>query len=1078
MRRIQALTIVMLTTLLGFSSEAEDKNSRGSGGAQKVLGSPPATYLNINNISTVLRNEGTSDIDMQQQNGGLVYPKGSRKTAVFQTGFLWGAQIPGESQVRVGGSAFRSGLQPGKILPNGLPEDPNLPKNRIYRVRPDYRTGDLSSEVRDEGVSESAVRAQYDADWNEWPATDGAPFDDRDSNGVYNPAVDVPGVKGADQTVWFVANDLNSTNTQNLYGTQPMGIEFQVTIWAYAQEGALGNMFFKRYLLINKGTLQLDSMYVCQWSDVDDGNATDDFAGSDTSLSMAYVYNGGNVDATYNPLPPPAVGFDFFQGPVVPTPGDSGIFLGRFRQGVRNLPMTAAFYFTRGDPSVTDPTQGTPAGATQFYNFFRGRIGLTGQPFVDPSGAQTSYALAGDPVTGRGWVDGQLQPPGDRRIGMASGPFTMVPQDTQEVVVAEIVAGAIPGVSRLAAIGLLKFFDRSAQLAYENFFQLPSPPPRPNVRATEMDREILLNWADDLDNVRNTETSDNRGFKFQGYNVYQLPSASSAITDGVRVAVFDIAGDGITRITDQAFDPASGAVISKLAQFGTDAGIKRFLNVTSDALNGNTPLINGIRYYFAVTAYSFNEDPNVVPNNLENPLSIITVVPHSANPGVRYQAGVGDTIRSVAHTGSSDGTATPLIVDPTRVTGQTYRVSFDTATVMTEHGPEVHTTWSLTNTTTNAVLLDHQSNQSGDDDYPVVQGLQVKVAGPPPGMKDFAIPAGERRWTFANAEGFGLEGFSGAMGMGFGNWLGVSSVTPDRLHNVLFKLAATDVAGNLVNPSDTTASFGYRYLRGATAAPARPEFAPFILNPVAGYAFQIYERNMPFAAYDAETGRRLMIGYLENNVTGGRVDGKYWPDTQNGPFSNTDANGPREWFFVFDVPYSETPDPSLQVDILNTEVPMMWFCLPNRRGDVAFSAGDEFLILANHLNTPADEFTFTAPSVVHDPALAKADVSQINVFPNPYYGVNTEELNKYQRFVTFNHLPRKATIRIFNLAGVNVRTINKETDSQFERWDLANESGLPVGSGLYIAHIDMPELGATKILKLAIVQEQQILDRF
>jgi hypothetical protein len=90
---------------------------------------------------------------------------------------------------------------------------------------------------------------------------------------------------------------------------------------------------------------------------VDDGNATDDFAGSDTTLSMAYVYNGANVDATYNPLPPPAVGFDFFQGPVIPSPADSGIFLGQIRHGVRNLPMTAAFYFTRGDPSVTDPTQ-------------------------------------------------------------------------------------------------------------------------------------------------------------------------------------------------------------------------------------------------------------------------------------------------------------------------------------------------------------------------------------------------------------------------------------------------------------------------------------------------------------------------------------------------------------------------------------------------------------------------------------------------------------------------------------------------------------------------------------------------
>jgi hypothetical protein len=81
--------------------------------------------------------------------------------------------------------------------------------------------------------------------------------------------------------------------------------------------------------------------------------------------------------------------------------------------------------------------------------------------------------------------------------------------------------------------------------------------------------------------------------------------------------------------------------------------------------------------------------------------------------------------------------------------------------------------------------------------------------------------------------------------------------------------------------------------------------------------------------------------------------------------------------------------------------------------------------------------------------------------------------------VTFTHLPQEAIIRIFNLAGVQVREIRKSSASQFERWDLANESGLPVGSGLYIAHIEMPGLdGAVKILKVAVVQEQQILDRF
>jgi hypothetical protein len=75
-------------------------------------------------------------------------------------------------------------------------------------------------------------------------------------------------------------------------------------------------------------------------------------------------------------------------------------------------------------------------------------------------------------------------------------------------------------------------------------------------------------------------------------------------------------------------------------------------------------------------------------------------------------------------------------------------------------------------------------------------------------------------------------------------------------------------------------------------------------------------------------------------------------------------------------------------------------------------------------------------------------------------------------------LPDKAKIRIFNLAGVLVRTMDKDDPEQFAYWDLANEDGLPVASGLYIAYIELPDLGTTKILKLAIVQEQQVLDRF
>jgi hypothetical protein len=144
-----------------------------------------------------------------------------------------------------------------------------------------------------------------------------------------------------------------------------------------------------------------------------------------------------------------------------------------------------------------------------------------------------------------------------------------------------------------------------------------------------------------------------------------------------------------------------------------------------------------------------------------------------------------------------------------------------------------------------------------------------------------------------------------------------------------------------------------------------------------------------------------------------------------------------------------------------------------------YSLGDVVEVnYANPIQLGKDTWSFTAPSYGYDPTQAAADVKEVNVFPNPYYGVNPNEINKYQRFVTFNHLPPKATLRMFNLGGQLVKTINKEDLSQFAKWDLTNENGLPLASGIYIAYIDMPDLGKTKILKVAIIQETQILDRF
>jgi hypothetical protein len=133
--------------------------------------------------------------------------------------------------------------------------------------------------------------------------------------------------------------------------------------------------------------------------------------------------------------------------------------------------------------------------------------------------------------------------------------------------------------------------------------------------------------------------------------------------------------------------------------------------------------------------------------------------------------------------------------------------------------------------------------------------------------------------------------------------------------------------------------------------------------------------------------------------------------------------------------------------------------------------------------SPGNKYAFRTFGTAASQEVAKTDVlRQVKCFPNPYLGFNRFEQNNFTRFITFSHLPAKAIVRIFNLGGVLVRTltkgINDADNSQFLQWNLQNEAGLPVASGIYIARIEFPDLGVAKDLKIAIVQEQQFLRNF
>ena len=1096
MRKFNYLSLLLVLIFLianPFNMFAKEKDKKNLNRLSKVATNPASNVVDINNITCWVGSDGFHDWVISGSWNGM-FPKGSNIGAIFAEGIVWGGKVSDGSSplVRVNGNTYGTGCQSVFNPP------------RVFKVRPDYKTGSLVDDAANfnnialGAVSQGdvdALQTQYEADWNEWPADQGAPYNDVNKNGTYEPDVDIPGIPGAAQTLFTEYTDaLSAAN----YGSAPIGLKISETYWAYAYTGALGNVIYKKVDIIYTGTPKssanstIDSMYIVQWADPDVGTSSDDFAGCDTSLNLGYAYTAQDQDATYQAAGygPPAVGYDFLQGVSQYTgnPNDSAIVNVKWRKGYKYVnpkPMSSFIYFAAGgnwgDPSF-DYT-----GTLEFYNLMRGYrpepkypSAVSFPPGVQDITPNGTYLLDGDPVAGTGKLDGNSaaggDSPGDRRIMVVNGPITMHLGDTAEVVLA-MVGGL--GTNNIDAVKQMKQNDITAQIVFDQLFQLPTLPP-PNVHVEQLDGKIVLDWGNDPTSVNAIENFSDQGYSFQGYDVYQLPTPTSKLSEGVKLATYDLV-DGITTILDTVEE--SGVQLAQIVETGQDKGIKRYITVTTDTKN--QPLHNGQEYYFAVVPYAFNPAPLLPFHALQSSIVIKVGVPQQT-VGVSLSSSVGDTI-TVSHTGPGDGTSLGLVVDPSQTTGDQYKVTF-----------AADGSWGVTNVNTGAVKASGITNQSGGEEYPIVDGIIVKVFGPPPGMKAWDIPSGARRFSWAGGfTGLGLEGFSGGVQDAYDQANGTigmaghfafggigTNLSNTDYHTVLLKLAPIDpVAASpwdpLTNPGNENFSKGYRYLRAASSPAADPSFTQWIIDPSAGYPYQDYNYSIPLSAWDMETDppTRLMVGFLENNVAGASVDGRYLPPQA----SDGDNTVNREFLFIFNVPYSETPDPNLQVNISgNSDIPLEWVGTFTVRAatpwvDGSSDGGDQFEILANHPNTSADEFRYTAPLNKTGADVTKADVNKVNVFPNPYYGFQNRETSRDAKYITFSHLPAQATLRIFDLSGVLVKTINKNDPTQFTTWNLQNDNGYPVASGVYVVYVDMPGVGATKILKLALVQEEQIL---
>ena len=208
--RLKLFTVLSIVVIFILQATAFAKITNGPrrGGSTKLIGSlsksadnhlnPAKTLLSINNITSWIRRDGFFPWDYPGGWNGS-HPKGT-VGVVFAEGIVWGAQVSGDCDPinpRVNGSTYANGLSSGKVRgwsinPDGSNYVPPTGidvhnDQQIWRVRTDYATADLTSDAASfiqipiGDVTADHVQQifeTYEFAWNNWPAADGAPYED------------------------------------------------------------------------------------------------------------------------------------------------------------------------------------------------------------------------------------------------------------------------------------------------------------------------------------------------------------------------------------------------------------------------------------------------------------------------------------------------------------------------------------------------------------------------------------------------------------------------------------------------------------------------------------------------------------------------------------------------------------------------------------------------------------------------------------------------------------------------------------------------------------------------------------
>ena len=475
--------------------------------------------LNAGNIRAQIFNNGA----LFWNGGQNLYesPKNSGLHSIFMSSFVLTGYIDGD--LRAAATTYGPyEFWPGPLDANGNPPSDCSEYDRIWEINDDDfllfdQTGIFSENMLN------------------WPWQLGAPVIDGDGtpDNYDLEGGDRPELLG-NQTLWWIMNDRG--NEHEWSETLPLGLEVRTSAFAFDHNGLGGDITFYKYHITNRNTKPITDALLGMWADPDIGNVSDDYFGSDSLLNLAYVYNGDNIDENGYEKKPPAIGYTFLITPEAPLDNFDNDRDGQVDEPGESTSMYAAmqhvdgggpFNFPKGAQTLNYVLKGKWIdGASMVEGGYGYRI------FPFPAGfprVTTRFMYSGDPLTRSFWTEFRILPdsneplnPGDKRFTASSGPFTLLPGESTEFLLAIVWA---QGENWLDSVRKLKAITGNLQSTPEAYLisgiRAESPEPLPP------DPEFVLGFDQNFPNPFTDATTIQ----------YSLPK-----TMHVRLSVYDVLG--------------------------------------------------------------------------------------------------------------------------------------------------------------------------------------------------------------------------------------------------------------------------------------------------------------------------------------------------------------------------------------------------------------------------------------------------------------------------------------------------------------------------------------------------------